>query len=382
MGRTTWHATGLIVAVAVMATGGYAYARQQDPGVSKADPAEAKLIERIVELSAPRHSSRANTRQTQALSAVYQEALIKIDELFEQFPKTTFRDEALIIRLRLLAGLAHHTQYLRELLIMTDELGHRRLSPRLAEHRAYYALQAFVLGARAEGMPEEDRLAGSFERYEAFLEDYPRSEFAPVIWASLIRNAVAMKRIDRASRELAKLRARYPNHSATRRAEGELYQATAVGKPFAFAYTKPDGTEATTQAYLGKVLIVHFWASRSARSVTELPELVSLYNTYHKRGLELTGVNLDRVSEVFEAAVKEHGLVWPQYFDGKGVDNEAVVRMGVKRLPSYFLVDRQGILRAINPGDKLEETIDQLVGHSAPEPRHRDNTARSHSVTP
>jgi hypothetical protein len=79
-----------------------------------------------------------------------------------------------------------------------------------------------VLGARQEGMPEQRRLAGTVERYAAFLEDHPASPRVPVVRASLIRNLIALKRVDEARAEFEKLKRDHPDDQAPPRPRGAL----------------------------------------------------------------------------------------------------------------------------------------------------------------
>lgn len=294
-----------------------------------------------------------------------QQILDHADALVTRYPESSFREEALIIKLNALANLATlHPRYIELLLSVTEDVARGRPKGRLAAENAFAAIQAFVLGARHEEMPDERRLKGTLERYEAFLADYPQSERVPVIRASLIRNLIAQDRIDRARAELARLKQDHPNHKATRRAQGELYRATAVGRPFAFTYSTPDGETIRTKDYLGKVLLVHFWATWSESSMARLGELVELHRRYDERGLQLIGVNVDTDRKRIREAMNKYDMPWPHYFDEKGLENEVLVQTGVLKIPTYFVVDRKGILRSIDPGESLEDLVKKLLDES------------------
>ncbi|MGD2108279.1 MAG: TlpA disulfide reductase family protein [Phycisphaerae bacterium] len=330
-------------------------------------PSEQDMIRDVTRLGAfdpdrVPEEERLGTRQ-----AVNQQLVLTVDALLERFPETRFREQALILQLGSLADLARvHTGYLSRLLAQTEQIAKRNPTGRLASENAYYAIQAFVLGARAENMPRERRLRGTQERYQAFLADFPTSERVPVIRASLIRNLIAQDLTSRAREEFAKLETTHPNHKATRRARGELYRATAVGQPFAFGFTTPTGKSVSTTDYLGSVLLIHFWATWSQPSMEAIPELIDLHGEFEGNGLSLIGVNVDRNGEQVDAALENLKMPWPQYYDYKGFENDVLVLKGVLKIPTYFIVDRRGVLRSIDPGAELRPTIKRLLLEPAP----------------
>jgi hypothetical protein len=41
-------------------------------------------------------------------------------------------------------------------------------------------------------------------------------------------------------------------------------------------------------------------------------------------------------------------LTWPQFFDGQGWQNKLAVKYGIERIPATYLLDRQGIIMAMD----------------------------------
>lgn len=285
-----------------------------------------------------------------------------VDALLERYPDSYFRDESLILKLTSLSALARDDDaYLRQFLSLTERLSKEHPTGRLVSENAFYAIQAFVLGARAEEMPEERRLLGTRERYEAFLEDHPNSHRAPTIMASLVRNLIAGDKVEEAEKWVKKLRQKHPDRSATRRAEGELLRAGAVGRRFRFEHTTADGKTLNTGDYSGKVIVVHFWSSQSDDSMKGAVQLAGLHEQFKNKGLQLVGVNIDRDRQGADQALEKHKMPWPQFFDGGGFAGELVVKSGVVGTPTYFVIDRDGVLRSTDPGDKLPELIKELL---------------------
>ncbi len=116
-----------------------------------------------------------------------------------------------------------------------------------------------------------------------------------------------------------------------------------------------------TADYLGKALVVHFWATKSARSMDQLLEFLELHRRFEEQGLQLIGVNVDKDRKSFDEALRKHKIPWPQYFDGKGIENEMLVATGVLEIPTYFVVDRKGTLRAIGGREDPAPMIEQVL---------------------
>ena len=327
------------------------------------DASEKFLIDEIVRLSDSGKPVSSPQGAAGKRAADRMKVVAHIDELLRRYPKTEFKEQALTIKLGVVAKLARvNPDYLRMLLQLTEQISKSDVGGELACESAFYSIQAFVLGARKEAMPEDRRLVGTFERYEAFLEDCRESKRAAVIQASLIRTALAMKRIERAERELAVMKKGFPDHQATRRASGEVYRATGVGKPFEFSYPITDGTTVCSQDYVGRVLVVHFWAFWHKASLEQLSEIARLNAVYEDQGLALISVTLDAECGWAAGAGKKSKMTWPICCEGKGFEGEVAVAHGVTALPSFFVIDRKGILRSTDPGDKLDSLVRQLLG--------------------
>ncbi len=140
-----------------------------------ANAPEGELIEAITRLASP---VRTNLKLRMHLAVRVEEnrqLIALVDELLERFPESSYRDHVLIHKLAALADLARaQPEYLKQLIILTNRIERRSAKGELASENAFYALGAFVLGARFEKMPQGRRLRGTMERYQAFLEDYPK----------------------------------------------------------------------------------------------------------------------------------------------------------------------------------------------------------------
>ncbi|MHC4085379.1 MAG: redoxin domain-containing protein [Planctomycetota bacterium] len=137
-----------------------------------------------------------------------------------------------------------------------------------------------------------------------------------------------------------------------------------LGKPLGeLKFTSTKGEEIDIFQYKGKVVLVDFWATWCSPCINELPNVLDTYSKYHDDGFEIIGISLDSSRERLEKFIEENDMPWPQYFDGKGWDNEISTGFGIRSIPSTFLLDGQGIVRHVNlRGSALEQAVADILG--------------------
>ena len=63
-----------------------------------------------------------------------------------------------------------------------------------------------------------------------------------------------------------------------------------------------------------------------------------------------------------EAALKQHGMTWSQYFDGAGWDNKISKSYGINSIPAAWLIDKKGMLRETGlRGEALGAGVEKLL---------------------
>jgi len=374
MSRLQRYCFSSVVVAAVAATAPSAGA--QDPTGAERAPqaeptdasAEAVLIQRIRDLT-NRKSTHDNRPAEKAVQLVeMREALHLVDQLLARFPETSFRDDALIIKLRGLAEFARVSpEKLAQLMMLNEEIAKGKPSERLAAENDFFAIQAFVYGARAEEMPEALRIEGTTERYRAFLERHANSPRRPVIYASLVRALVQAGNLTDARNVLQAFRAEFPKHPALRRAAGEVALADAVGKPYAFSLVSGEQGRIDGASLRGKVVILHFWASWSKPSLELATPLHELYDAFGEKELAIISVSLDTDKKRLEAALMRMKMPWTKYADLQGFKSPSVVATGIVAVPTVMVIDRHGILRSVGDGSDVTEVVRHLIKSSKPD---------------
>ena len=147
----------------------------------------------------------------------------------------------------------------------------------------------------------------------------------------------------------------------------ELNLKTAIGmKAPDFEAPTPDGKTLKMSDVLknSKVLILDFWASWCKPCRRENPYVVEIYKKYHSKGLEILGVSLDKpgAREAWLKAIKDDGLTWKHVSHLQYWQDPVARLYGVQSIPSTFILDKDGVIRAKNlRREKLEAKIKELL---------------------
>ncbi len=129
-------------------------------------------------------------------------------------------------------------------------------------------------------------------------------------------------------------------------AAGLQTRLEALGQPFEMKFTALDGRQVDVQAMKGKVVLIDFWATWCGPCVAELPNVLAVYERLHDRGFEIVSISFDSDRAKLEKFITDRKMPWPQYFDGKGWNNEFGRKWGVRAIPMMMLVDKKGIFRS------------------------------------
>jgi thiol-disulfide isomerase/thioredoxin len=134
-----------------------------------------------------------------------------------------------------------------------------------------------------------------------------------------------------------------------------------ASKPLDLKYTSVDGKSIDLSKMRGKVVLVDFWATWCPPCRAEVPDVVATYQKYHDKGFEIVGVSLDSDKSALLAFTKDHGMTWPQYFDGKGWDNKVSSSFGIDSIPAMWLVGKDGKVITTDARDDLGGNVEKAL---------------------
>lgn len=129
-----------------------------------------------------------------------------------------------------------------------------------------------------------------------------------------------------------------------------------------FTSRTPDGKDITLSSFIGegKWVLIDFWASWCPYCREENPDLVKVYDKYHRKGFEIISVSMDKDRNAWVKAIKDDGMKWINVSDlpSSDIANQYKVRY----LPSNFLISPDGEIVKVNiDGEELFEYLSKKI---------------------
>lgn len=164
------------------------------------------------------------------------------------------------------------------------------------------------------------------------------------------------------NQQLATVPTTEPTEAATEAVQPETTESTepqTVAAPD-FTVLDWDGNEVKLSNYLGKPIVLNFWAHWCGPCQMEMPEFNA---AYERLGGEVTFLMVHEGAAVDDGKdkVTEGGYTFPVVFD---VDSSAGNLYGITAFPTTFFIDQEGNLQAYYMGamdaNLLQQGIDMI----------------------
>ena len=214
----------------------------------------------------------------------------------------------------------------------------------------------------AAGRPSETDHARNtiLESARNFAGNYPEDRRA----ARLLAEAATLLD-DQPSRkrkvlEQAELLAR--DEGTRRRIKDDLKRVELLGKETDISFSTIQGGDFSVASQRGRVVALVFWAGWSPPSVAWLYDFGKFARTLPEQSVTIASVSLDKQESNCRKTLQALNLPdWPTACSGAGWDDPLVRKLGINAMPTVFLFDKEGKLRALNARRDYEAVIRTLL---------------------
>jgi thiol-disulfide isomerase/thioredoxin len=126
----------------------------------------------------------------------------------------------------------------------------------------------------------------------------------------------------------------------------KIGENAGIGSPARdFSTTLMTGEDFALSDQKGRIILVDFWSTFCVPCKEELPNLRDLYKTYRDKGFEIISISLNTDEKILDKFLVENPMPWKTVFSGKGFNGDLARLYEVTWVPSYWLIDRKGVLR-------------------------------------
>jgi thiol-disulfide isomerase/thioredoxin len=144
--------------------------------------------------------------------------------------------------------------------------------------------------------------------------------------------------------------------------EGVVRRLSLVGQEMKIEGKVLGGGAFDWSKYLGKVVLVNFWATGYQACVREIPDLRACYDSYHNKGFEIVAISLDHKLADVEEFAKERTIPWTIVV-GDGKPSPTVTYYGIMSFPTAILVGKDGKVLSLSvQGETLKKQLEKLLG--------------------
>ena len=110
-----------------------------------------------------------------------------------------------------------------------------------------------------------------------------------------------------------------------------------------------NGKKVSLSDYKGKAVMLNFWATWCPPCRREMPSMEKLYSKINKAGFEILAVNIQEDKKTVSDFVSKNKYTFPVLLD---TEAEAASIYQIRTIPTTFLVDKKGYLRAVFNGSR------------------------------
>ncbi len=119
-----------------------------------------------------------------------------------------------------------------------------------------------------------------------------------------------------------------------------------------------DGKPVSLSDFHGQVVLLNNWATWCPPCKAEMPDLEAYYEAHQAEGFTVIAVNAGDPPAEVGAFAQQYGLTFPVWPDP---NTETLRAFGIQGLPTSFIIDRDGMVRATWTGAITRATLEKYV---------------------
>ena len=142
-----------------------------------------------------------------------------------------------------------------------------------------------------------------------------------------------------------------------------LSKKLKIGKKLEnFSLPNQLGKSVAIEDFIGKVVLINFWASWYKPSRKNNTELTNLYRKYKNKNFEIVSISIDTYGNNWTKAIQTDGLSWTNLIDIGGWHGKVTNQFEIKGIPLNILLDKNGKIIDVNStGDLLQKKLDFML---------------------
>jgi hypothetical protein len=147
-----------------------------------------------------------------------------------------------------------------------------------------------------------------------------------------------------------------------RRIADDLKRLELLDRPFTLEFPTVQGRDFDIASRRGRIVVLIFWSAESLPSLLWIDEFRRALAKLPADKLAVATVAVDKNPDTVREVLEGTGIAgWPTACDGQGWESPLVRPLGINALPTVFLIDQRGVLRALNARNSYESWIRKLL---------------------
>lgn len=153
----------------------------------------------------------------------------------------------------------------------------------------------------------------------------------------------------------------YLTREASRADTSVSVSAEANAQLLALRLPDVNGAEQVLSQWLGKVVVVNFWATWCPPCLKEIPDFIEVSQRHSTEAVQFVGISIDR-PEAVKAFAEEFKVPYPLLL---GSPNTLEMARGFgnspQALPFTVIIDREGVIREVKLGTLNQEELERKI---------------------